>query len=348
MQPTPTSRHPQDKPACPYCPTLTKVGVHSRKERRYRCHQCKKTFTQTYATPLYGLKTEFDIVTLVLTLLIFGCPIPAVVVAFKLDERTLADWISKAGEHAMRVQEHLVCQGQLDLGQVQADELWCRTQRGVVWIATAMSVTSRLFIWGKAASGRTDDLISEVVAHVHRAARLQSPILWATDGFGTWKTQILRFFRVPVFTGRRGRPALIEWAELHIVQVVKRTYRESIERRLAFGDLFEALHLIEHSQGRRGKINTAFVERLNATLRTWLPALTRRSRHAGSDQDQLERHFFLVAVAYNFVRPHRSLRVQQDGRWVQRTPGMVAGLTDHPWTVEELLRFRVPAPQKAA
>ncbi|MFC3859259.1 hypothetical protein ACFOPQ_00540, partial [Deinococcus antarcticus] len=59
-------------------------------------------------------------------------------------------------------------------------------------------------------------------------------------------------------------------------------------------------------------------------------------------------HFFLVAVAYNFVRPHRSLRVQQVGRWVQRTPGMVAGLTDHPWTVEELLRFRVPAPQKAA
>ncbi|WP_420796039.1 transposase [Deinococcus cavernae] len=103
MQPTPTSRHPQDKPACPYCPTLTKVGVHSRKEQRYRCHQCKKTFTQTYATPLYGFKTELDIVTLVLTLLIFGCPIPAVVVAFKLDERTLADWISKAGEHAMRV-----------------------------------------------------------------------------------------------------------------------------------------------------------------------------------------------------------------------------------------------------
>lgn len=324
------------------------MGVHSKKEQRYRCHTCKKTFTQTHGTPLYGLKSDLDLVTLVLTLLIFGCPIPAVVMAFKLDERTVADWISKAGEHAQRVQEHLVCQGQLDLGQVQADELWCRTQRGVVWIATAMSVASRLLLWGKAASGRTDELISDVVAHVHRAARLQSPILWATDGFGMWKTQILHFFRVTLLTGRRGRPKLVYWAELHIVQVVKRTYRDSIERRLAFGDLFETLHLIEASQGKRGTINTAFVERLNATLRTWLPALTRRSRHAGSDQDQLQRHFFLVVAAYNFIRPHRSLRVREGERFIERTPGMVAGLTDHPWTMEELLRFRLPPLQKAA
>jgi hypothetical protein len=61
----------------------------------------------------------------------------------------------------------------------------------------------------------------------------------------------------------------------------------------------------------------------------------------------LQRRFFLTAAAYNFVRPHRSLRVQVDGRWMERTPGMVAGLTDHPWTIEELLRFRVPPPQNA-
>lgn len=155
-------------------------------------------------------------------------------------------------------------------------------------------------------------------------------------------------FRVKVENGRRGRPRLVEWAELHIAQLVKRTYGERIERRLAFGDLFEALHMIEQSQGKRGTINTAFVERLNATLRTWLPALTRRSRHAGNYRDRLERHFFLTAATYNFVRPHRSLRIRVEGKWVERTPGMVAGLTDRPWTVEELLRFKVPPPQKAA
>lgn len=245
---------------------------------------------------------------LVLTLLIFGCPIPAIVMAFKIDERTLADWLDKAGEHAQRVQEHLVCQGQQGLGQVQADERWWRSQRGVLWLATAVSVASRLLIWGKVASGRTEEMIAEVVQHVHRAARLQSPILWASDGFATWKKQMLRAFRSAVHTGRRGRPKLVAWAELHIVQVVNRTYGERIERRLACGDLFEALHLIEVTQGKRGTVNTAFVERLNATLRTWLPALTRRSRHAGSDQQRLERRFFLTAAAYNFIRPHRSLR----------------------------------------
>jgi hypothetical protein len=140
----------------------------------------------------------------------------------------------------------------------------------------------------------------------------------------------------------------VEWAELHIIQVVKRTYGQRIERRLAFGELFEALHLIEETQGKRGTVNTAFVERTNATLRTWLRALSRRSWHAGSDAQRLQRRFFLTAAAYNFVRPHRSLRVRVDGRWVERTPGMVAGLTDHSWMIEELLRFRVPLSQNAA
>ena len=348
MHPASSIQSPASTPPCPYCPTPTRVGVHSRQHGRYRCHGCRKTFTQSHGTPLYGLKTNLNVVTLILTLLIFGCPIPAIVMAFKIDERTLADWLDKAGEHAQRVQEHLVCQGQLDLGQVQADELWCRSQRGVLWLATAMSVASRLLIWGSVASGRTEDLIAEVVQHIHRAARLQSPILWATDGFATWKGQILRFFRSAVQNGRPGRPRLVEWAELHIVQVVKRTCGERIERRLAFGDLFEALHLIEETQGKRGTVNTAFVERLNATLRTWLPALTRRSRHAGNDAQRLERRFYLTAAAYNFVRPHRSLRVQVDGCWTERTPGMVAGLTDHPWTIEELLQFRLPSLQNAA
>lgn len=335
-------------PACPYCPQPTKVGVHSKAEKRFRCHHCRKTFTETHSTPLFALKTEHNLVVLVLTLLIFGCPIPAIVMAFKLDERTLADWLDKSGEHAKRVQEYLVCQGELDLGQVQADELWCRSQRGVCWLATAMSVASRLLIWGKLATGRTEAMIDDVVRHVHRAARLQSPVLWATDGFATWKARILHHFRVDIQTGRRGRPKLIEWAELYIVQVVKRTYGERIERRLAFGDLFEALHMIEATQGRRGTVNTAFVERLNGTLRTWLPALTRRSRHAGNDMERLEHQFFLMTTAYNFVRPHRSLRTRVEGKWIERTPGMVAGLTDHPWTVEELLRFRVPNTQNAA
>ena len=143
MQPASPVRPPDASPLCPYCPAPTKVGVHSRQHGRYRCHTCRKTFTQSHGTPLYVLKTDLNIVVLVVTLLVFGCPLPAIVMAFRIDERTLADWLDKAGEHAARVQDHLVCQGPLDLGQVQADERWCRSQRGVLWLATAIRVASR-------------------------------------------------------------------------------------------------------------------------------------------------------------------------------------------------------------
>lgn len=93
-----------------------RIGVHSQKERRYKCHGCGKTFSDSYGTPLYGLKTPQWVVTLVLTLLAYGCPLPAIVAAFELDERTVSDWQEKAGTHAKGVQEALVCNGQVGLG----------------------------------------------------------------------------------------------------------------------------------------------------------------------------------------------------------------------------------------
>ena len=103
------------------------VGIHSRVERRYKCHSCGKTFSETSGTPLYGLKTplwivavqpmQLDIaqaalyglktplwiVALVLALLSHGCPLQAIVFAFGIDERTVKAWQTKAGQHARRV-----------------------------------------------------------------------------------------------------------------------------------------------------------------------------------------------------------------------------------------------------
>jgi hypothetical protein len=66
--------------------------------------------------------------------------IPAIVFAFGQDEHTVADWQLKAGRHAKTVQQQVVCQGQIELGQVQADELYTKTQAGPVWVATALTV----------------------------------------------------------------------------------------------------------------------------------------------------------------------------------------------------------------
>jgi hypothetical protein len=274
-------------------------------------------------------------VLLVLALLAGGCPISAIVFAFGLDERTVADWQRKAGAHAKAIQEQVVCQGQVDVGQVQGDELYVKTQGGTVWMATAMSVFSRLFLWGAVAPQRDTALVTQVITHVRAAAQVGRPILWAVDGFAAWTSSVLRVFRDPRYTGKRGRPPLVVWADLHIVQVVKQyTGRKltGVDRRLAYGCMRCAQAIMQASQVTLGVINTAYIERLNATFRTWLPALTRRSRTPARQVPHLEAAMFWMGVVYNFCRVHATL---------QGTPAMAADLTDHVWSIRELLYYRV-------
>jgi transposase-like protein len=73
---------------CPHC-NSGHVGIHSRVERRYKCHSCGKTFSETSGTPLYGFLDRDPGVTLVLALLSHGCPLQAIVFAFGIDERTV-------------------------------------------------------------------------------------------------------------------------------------------------------------------------------------------------------------------------------------------------------------------
>jgi hypothetical protein len=105
-------------------------------------------------------------------------------------------------------------------------------------MATARSVLSRLFLWGAIAPSRDATLVKQVVAHVRQAAQVGRPILWAVDGIRAWTTSALRVFRDSLRTGRRSRPPLRVWADLHVVQVVKQyTWRRlvGVERRLAHG-----------------------------------------------------------------------------------------------------------------
>lgn len=316
------------------CGASGRIGVHSHKERRYICHACKRTFADTTGTLLYRLKQPLDLVLIVLTLLAYGCPSGALVAAFGLDERTIARWQCKAGQHAKQVQEQLVCQGNLDLGQVQADELYTKTQAGPVWIATAMTVFSRLWLWGAISWNRDEALITPVIEHVRAAAQPGRAILFAVDGFKAYVSLILKVFRDPLYSGKRGRPRLLVWDDLHIVQVVKQRVGKrlvSITRRLAHGSLAGAETLMQATQVEVGCINTAYIERLNATLRTWIPALGRRTRRPAAARERLEAALFWTGCVYNFCHVHATLA---------GTPAMAADLTDHVWSIDELIRYR--------
>jgi len=317
----------------PECGASGRIGVHSHRERRYICHACKRTFAETTGTLLYGLKHPLWLVVTVLTVLAHGCPVQAIVAAFALDERTVAAWLEKAGQHGRDVQEAIVCQGQVDVGQVQADELYVKTQRGRVWLATAMSVFARLFIWGAIAPQRDLGLIAQVIQHVRAAAQRGRPILFAVDGLAAYPKAILKVFRDAWHTGRRGRPRLVVWADLHIVQVVKHRRGKrltDITRRLVHGCRQRAEEIMHATQVMLGVVNTAYVERLNATLRAWIPALVRRSRTPTREVKHLEAALFWTGCVYNFCRVHRSLG---------GTPAMAADLTDHVWSVDELMRY---------
>jgi transposase-like protein len=321
---------------CPnsVCGASGRIGVHSLKERRYICHTCGKTFAETSGTMLFGLKHPLWLVAVVLALLATGCPIPAVVFAFGLDERTVADWQAKAGRQAKTVHEQLVCQGAVNVGQVQADELYTKTQAGPVWIATAMSVFSRLWLWGAIGWERDTALIEPVIEQSRAAARPGQPIMFAVDGFKAYVASILKVFRDPVHTGKRGRPRLVVWDELHIVQVIKQRVGRrlvNITRRLAYGSLTQAEAIMHATQVELGRINTAYIERLNATLRTWMPALVRRTRTPVGRREQLEAALFWTGCVYNFCHVHASLA---------GTPAMAADLTDHVWSIDELIRYR--------
>jgi hypothetical protein len=106
--------------------------------------------------------------------------------------------------------------------------------------------------------------------------------------------------------------------------------------------------LITISQGSGG-INTAYIERLNATFRQRLACLARRSHQLAQQQASLQAGMFLVGTVYNFCTDHDSLRIrlwltERQYHWVQRTPAMAAHLTDHRWTVAELMAFKIPPP----
>ena len=145
-------------PAIVFCPNLAcparghvgkgNIGLHSRKDPRFICMQCHKTFTATKGTAFYRLRISAETVTLVVTLLTHGCPLQAIVIAFGFDEWTVARWAARAGVQGQAVQEYLVEQPR-DLGQVQADEIRVKTQGGIVWMALALMVRTRLWLAGR-------------------------------------------------------------------------------------------------------------------------------------------------------------------------------------------------------
>jgi transposase-like protein/IS1 family transposase len=254
------------------------IGIHARKEQRFICHECHKTFSATTGTLFYRLRTSAETVVIVVTLLAHGCPVQAIVAAFGFDERTVADWWARAGRQGQAVHEYLVEQPR-DVGQVQADELRVKKQGAIVWMALAMMIKPRLWLGGEVSAQRDMPLIRRLIERVRRCAT-HRPLLCCTDGLCSYIRAMRETCRDPVHTGMGGRPRLRAWRHVLMAPVVKRYERRRVvetERRLVDGTPARVETLRRRSQGA-GVSNTAYMERLNATCRERLAPLARRCR----------------------------------------------------------------------
>jgi hypothetical protein len=133
-----------------------------------------------------------------------------------------------------------------------------------------------------------------------------------TDGLSSYKSQALKLFRKPLHTGKVGRPRLVVPAGVMIARVIKRYQRRRVAeviRRVVVGSEAEVIsRVIGTQRSIRALINTAYIERLNATFRARLAPLARRTRAGAHKHSTLEAGMWLVGACYNFLWKHRSLR----------------------------------------
>ena len=141
-----------------------------------------------------------------------------------------------------------------------------------------------------------------------------------------------------------------------MVQTVRRRRLVDVKHRVVFGSLEAVKHVLAPLGWH---INTAFVERINLTIRQHVAAVGRRVSTLCKGEDGLRQQLAVFHCYYNFCLPHASLRLPwpqpepahgrgSAKRWQPQTLAMAAGLTDHVWSLREVLLFRVPPwPQPA-
>ena len=273
------------------------ITIHDRKRHRYRCKTCKQTLSARRGTMFEGLRKPMEVVVIVVTLLSYGCPVQAIVHAFGLDERTVANWRDRAGAHCEQV-------------HVQADEIRVKGRNMIAWMGLAMMVSTRLWLAGTVSLTRDKGLADALMQQVRRSAQTLRPLLVLTDGWAAYPGSIRRAFREKVKKmAGVGRAALEVWPQLHIATVIKRTEKKrvvEITRQVAHGLLDQAEKLLQLSGGGN-VLNTAFIERLNGTIRERLASLTRKCRHSASRLQALHTGMYLIGCTYNFCWTHQEL-----------------------------------------
>jgi IS1 family transposase len=341
--------------------------------RQLLCVACHRYFLETLGTLFYDKRTSVELIVRVIACLAEGLGIRGTARGFEVDPNTVLQWLVEAAEQLQVFSQHGL--HDVRVRQVQLDELFAllsavkdnevsaaeaieRLERSPQWVWAAMDPESKLLL-AIEVGNRTLAMAQRVVHHLTQVLAPDCAPLFLTDGFREYMTALLTHYGYWVQPPRRQdkgpapQPRWMPVPQLLYAQVVKTVRRRRLVRvrhRVVFGTL-ETVNAVLAPLGCQ--INTAFIERLNLTIRQHVAAVGRRVSTLCKGEDGIQQQLALYHVYYNFCLPHASIRQPRlppeptpgtgsAKRWQPRTPAMAAGLTDHVWTLREVLLFRVP------
>jgi IS1 family transposase len=334
---------------------------------------CDTYFLETNGTLFHGKSVPAERMVWVVASLAEGLGIRAVARVFVVDPNTVLTWLVAAADQLKAFSHYFlhdvqVSQVQLDelfallnevrAGRVREEEAIERLSCSPHWVWAAIDPVSKLLL-AIDVGERTLAMGQHLVHLVVQGLAPGCVPLFTTDGLKDYATALLAHFGYWVQPPRRQttgpvpKPRWMPVPELLYAQVVK-TYRRRrlacVSYRIVFGTLAAVKQVLASESWQ---INTAFIERLNLTIRHHVAAVGRRVMTLCKREESLCHQLHMYQTYYNFCLPHGSLRVPltqpqptngmgSAKRWQPRTPAMAAGLTDRVWTLREVLLFRVP------
>lgn len=300
-----------------------RFGKHRNGLRRFRCPKCRRTFTESHERTLGTMYISQEKAVLALRLLLEGNSIRSTERITDLDRNTILSLLVKAGDRCNTLlTEKLVS---LPVDDVEADEIWGFVGKkeghkvdgdgaevGDAYCFVAMERSTKLVLayhLGKRTGKSTDEFIGKLTYATAADRRFQL----TTDGFSPYVSAVKMLLR--------GR---VDFAQL--VKVYG-SPREG-EQRYAPAEVVDAVPTEIMGRPVRDRICTSHIERQNLSIRMGMRRMTRLTNAFSKKWENLDAAYALWFAYYNFCRVHQTLRV---------TPAMESGLTDHVWTIAELI-----------
>jgi transposase-like protein/IS1 family transposase len=311
---------------CKDCHTeCRRFGKHRNGLQRFRCAQCGRTYTEERARPFGSMTVAKDKALLAVQLLIEGSSIRSAERITGLHRDTIMRVLVFAGERCAQLMDARM--RDLHCDHVQADEIWTfvgKKQRevqvddpaefGDAWVFAAIDADTKLipaFTVGKRSRKTTYDFLLNLRERLAEDKRFQL----TTDGFHFYERGV-----EDVFAGQA------DFAQL--IKLYGEYGQHDAAGRYSPSPIMEVISKVRDGRPDARHISTSHVERQNLTMRMAIRRFTRLTNAFSKKLDNLKAACALHFAYYNFCRSHTTLRV---------TPAMQAGITDHVWTIYELL-----------